>query len=502
MSYDGRHVFFSTYSALVPGDTPGDDLYAYDRQTHKAELISDKPFGPETAPTGGIFLYAPSISADSRYVAFSTDSSMLVANDTNNSNDVFVRDRQTKQTKRISVASDGSQTSGGILPKISSDGQVVAFYSSAENLVPGDTNGGPDIFVNELQTGLTSRVSLTSTGTQSASASAFFQLGGISGYGRYVFFTSDASDLVPGDTNGMADAFVHDRQTHHTSLVTGSFNSSQSNYLGLVNAISNDGRYVLIGNNLIDRQTQQSSQVQAMYNGVDMILHSDLIPAGMSMSADAHFIAFKADHPTMQECTPDYMMCWAMAHIYVVDRQTGQTTLASVNSSNDFTNGSNLSPTISADGHYVSFLSQANDLIPGITPGTGVYVRDLLLDTTQQANLAIATTNQPTTLAANATGTYTYNITNTSLTDLSQVNLTHFVSKGMATSLSPSQGNCKRYATTSLCNLGKVKAGGSVTFKTNVKVNANQLRQEIVVSARPIDPQTANNSVKIITPVK
>lgn len=149
------------------------------------------------------------ISGAGRYVAFATSANNLISGDTNNTMDVFVHDRQTGQTTRVSVASNGAQQNGDAYAcAISSDGRYVAFDSYASNLVSGDTNGVPDIFVHDRQTGQTTRVSVASDGTpgnlDSAGAS-------ISDDGRYVAFSSWANNLVSGDTNNFYDIFVHDR---------------------------------------------------------------------------------------------------------------------------------------------------------------------------------------------------------------------------------------------------------------------------------------------------
>jgi len=153
-------------------------------------------------------LSPPSISADGRYVAFASGASNLVPGDTNNSADCFVHDRQTGQTTCVSVALDGAPgNSASFNPSVSADGRYVAFQSSATNIVSGDTNGKFDIFVHDRQTGQTTRVSVASGDAQGNNASTDSS---ISADGRYVVFASDASNLVPGDTC-CHDVFVRDR---------------------------------------------------------------------------------------------------------------------------------------------------------------------------------------------------------------------------------------------------------------------------------------------------
>ncbi|MFH1906503.1 MAG: hypothetical protein ABIL11_03830 [Chloroflexota bacterium] len=130
-------------------------------------------------------------------------------------------------TTRVSVASDGMQGDDHSWdPSISADGRYVAFQSSASNLVSGDTNGQPDIFVHDRQSWQTTRVSVASDGTQGNNGSL---LSSISADGRYVAFSSAASNLVSGDTNWSWDVFVHDRQSGQTTRVSVDSDSTQGN---------------------------------------------------------------------------------------------------------------------------------------------------------------------------------------------------------------------------------------------------------------------------------
>src|SRR5690606_39515866 len=132
----------------------------------------------------------------------------LVPGDTNGASDIFVHDRQTGVTERVSVASDGAQADGNsLMASISADGRFVGFQSVASNLVPGDTNGNNDVFVHDRQTGVTQRVSVASDGAQ---GNAISTTASISADGRYVAFQSSATNLVPGDTNGATDVSAHE----------------------------------------------------------------------------------------------------------------------------------------------------------------------------------------------------------------------------------------------------------------------------------------------------
>ena len=160
----------------------------------------------------------PALSADGRYVTFSSSAANLVVGDTNAKADVFVHDRATGTTSRVSVASDGSEGNGSSqAPAISADGRYVAFQSLATNLIAGDTTGTWDVFVHDRTTGTTSRISAASDGTE---ANNHATLPSISADGQHVAFESSASNLVAGDSNGAWDVFVHDRITGTTIRVT------------------------------------------------------------------------------------------------------------------------------------------------------------------------------------------------------------------------------------------------------------------------------------------
>jgi Tol biopolymer transport system component len=239
ISADGSNVAFMSYATNI-SDPPHywSQVFAHDRQTGLTERVSVASDGT----VGNIYSVDPSISADGRYVVFYSPGNNLVNGDTNGVGDVFLHDQQTGETIRVSVASNGTQgngSSGG--GRISSDGRYVAFQSSANNLVSEDNNGRIDIFVHDLQTGLTERVSLASDGTEGNSNSG---APSISGDGRYVTFVSYASNIVTGDTNGLIDVFVHDRQTGLTERVSVASDGTEGNGNPFTPSISGDGRYV------------------------------------------------------------------------------------------------------------------------------------------------------------------------------------------------------------------------------------------------------------------
>src|SRR5438270_582443 len=184
----------------------------------------------------------PSISAHGRFVAFYSSAANLVGSDTNGARDVFVRDRKTGKTARVSVDSHGAQGNGDSDgPSISADGRFVAFLSSATNLVAGDTNGARDVFVRDRKAGKTRRVSVDSHGAQGKGASF---VPSISANGRFVAFSAVANNLVGGDTNTVSDVFVRAPKTGKTTRVTRHAHGVHGNAQSRTPSISLAGRVV------------------------------------------------------------------------------------------------------------------------------------------------------------------------------------------------------------------------------------------------------------------
>ncbi|MCL4465455.1 MAG: hypothetical protein M1389_05400 [Chloroflexi bacterium] len=322
ISADGRYVAFeSLASNLIMVDNNGYwDIFVYDRQTGQMERVSVSSGGAQANNNSG----HAAISADGRYVAFESYATNLVAGDSNRYRGIYVHDRQTHQTTRVSVASDGSLPDASSRnPSISADGRYVAFESLASNLVTADSNGYWDIFVYDRQMGQTERVSVSSGGAQANNNSGH---AAISADGRYVAFESLAANLVAGDSNGYPDIFVHDRQTNETARVSVGFDGSQSNSGSYAPAISADGRYVTfssIATNLISDDTNA---------------HED---------------------------------------VFVRDRLLGNTSRVSLASNGAQGNGDSEGAAISGDGRYVAFMSSASTLVDGDTNGAiDVFVRD------------------------------------------------------------------------------------------------------------------------------
>ena len=238
ISADGRFVAFdSVASNLVPGDTNGSgDVFVHDRQTGTTRRVSVGPGGVQ----GNGDSFHPGDLGGRAVRRLQLGCHQPGAGRHQRLSDVFVRDRQTGTTRRVSLGPGGVQGNDySFNPSISADGRFVAFESDATNFVPGDTNGFSDVFVHDRKTGTTRRVSVGPGGVQGNEGS---YLPSISADGRFVAFESDATNLVPGDTNGVADVFVHDRKTGTTKRVSVGQGGVQGNSDSYRPAISADGR--------------------------------------------------------------------------------------------------------------------------------------------------------------------------------------------------------------------------------------------------------------------
>lgn len=239
VSSDGRFIAFTSEFTLLSDDTNfRSDVYRFDRRTHTLTLVSVS----STGVAGNGSSQRPQLSADGRYVVFESFANNLVADDSNSEIDVFRHDCVTGETVRVSVATGGAQATGQSRDAtVSADGNLVAFRSSAFNLIPDDANGVTDIFVRDVTAGTTTRVSLSFTGREADRAAAE---PAISGDGSFVAFSSAATNLVVGDGNGVSDVFVRDRLAGTTTRVSVSSTGGEANAACTGPAISQDGRIV------------------------------------------------------------------------------------------------------------------------------------------------------------------------------------------------------------------------------------------------------------------
>lgn len=421
ISADGRYVAFQSYAVdLVIGDTNSvADIFVRDRVTGLTTRISLDSSGAQANDDS----LNPFITPDGRYVAFESLASNLVPGDTNDVQDVFVHDRQSGQTSRASISSGGVEGNGlSAKPSLSADGHLVVFSSAADNLVPHDTNRGTDAFLHDLLTGQTRRVSVSSSGMQGY---YYSENPVISSDGRFVAFTSYSSNLVNGDNNNSNDVFLHDLLTGQTSRVSVSSTGAEAQLWSANPVITPDGRYIAFeseANNLVagdlnavtdcfvhDHMTGTTIRVSVDSNGAEGNGKS-LRP---SLSMDGVLVAF---HSLADQLVPGDTN--GEQDVFVHDRQSGLTARVSVSTAGMQGSGTSSAPALSADGRLIAFESLARELVPGDTNGKkDVFVHDrfgagLLLEVSGSCPGAItltvshASANGQIALACGAAGAF------------------------------------------------------------------------------------------------
>ncbi|MET0499045.1 MAG: malectin domain-containing carbohydrate-binding protein [Steroidobacteraceae bacterium] len=367
---DGRYIVFdSEASNMVAGDAnAAPDTFIRDRVRGTTERVS---LG-NNAAEGNASSRRGAISADGRYVAFASLASNFVPGMPTGIY-IFVRDRQAGTTQLVSVAANGSPASTVEFFTMSADGRYVAFDSWMHELVPGDTNSKSDVYVRDRVLGFTERVSVTSTGAQGADGGGFDDHGSsrssISRDGRYISFIS-SSRLVPEDTDTAYDMYLRDRVAHTTERIGTEGETGRSAGQSF-SSISADGRYVafeISGRIFIgDRQASTSAMIplgNSVTGGGDS-------KTDRSLSADGRYTAF-ASPAKLVAGTSDGLY----PDVFVQDAQTHIIEVASVGRDGEPANAESFYPAINASGRYVAFASFASNLVG---PGNLDYISDIYL---------------------------------------------------------------------------------------------------------------------------
>ena len=331
--------------------------------------VSVRPDGSQVNRSSGL----PVISGGGRFVAFSSKASKLVEGDTNKMTDVFVWERETGITERVSVSSTDEEAEGISSPtSISPDGRFVAFNSDAPNLVENDgvpTNleGALDAFVHDRETGETERISVNSQGEAAQGAPSF--AAEITPDGRYVAFVSAAGNLDPLDTDANYDVFVRDRETDTTEMVSLKASGEETPFMALAPSISADGRYVAFDANdeltpddtnratdvfVRDRQENTTTLVSIRTDG-SVGRWGGVSP---DITSDGLFVLFQSASKLVDADTN------GTSDAYLRELETGRTRLVSRTWRKRAGNAASLPNDISDDGRYVLFVSPATNIVP------------------------------------------------------------------------------------------------------------------------------------------
>lgn len=383
ISADGRYVAFaSDASNLVSGDdNEARDVFVHDRLTGVTERVSVNSDGDE----GNFDSDAPSISDDGRFVAFHSFATNFRSNDSNGVADIFVRDRETDETIWANFVLNGDVNDISYDPDISGNGQYVTFWSYASNLVGGDTNGVADVFRFD-RLGLTMfRVSLDSNGVEGNGHSRYPT---ISKNGRYIAFESDANNLTGGDSGIYRDVFWHDMTTGQTERVSVNSSGNEVNGDSFEAAISADGRYVAftsLANDVVgnDNNVYRDIFVRDVDdNDTDRITTNS---GGLntwetpSLSSNGRYVTYRG-RPALP-C--DQTLC----EIFVYDRVTDSAVRASVSSGGAAGDEDSYTPVVAANGRYLAFASKADNLVSNDSNGSrDIFVREFLPSPTLTIN--------------------------------------------------------------------------------------------------------------------
>jgi Tol biopolymer transport system component len=360
----GTAVAFGSYATnLVPGDTNGQpDVFAWD-QSGAVERVSVTTSGEQSRT----FTEWPTISDDGRFVAFSASGRRLLTERRDHRwMSVFVHDRVAGSTTRVSGPTDGGRVRGNASEaSISGSGRYVAFVSSAPNLtVKRDRNDASDVFVHDRETGKTNRVSLTARGTETNSDSSGID---ISADGRYVTYGSYANNIVGDDDNGAPDIFVYDRVERTTERVSLKASGKPSGSYSFNPTISADGRHVAFAS--WARLAPSDAAGTDVYVHDRAAGTTELVSVGTrgagngdsnypSISDDGRYVAFTSFADTLVDGDTN-----EAPDAFVRDLDAAATARVSVGDEGQEANAGSVSaPAISPDGRYVCFSTAATNL--------------------------------------------------------------------------------------------------------------------------------------------
>lgn len=393
LSADGRWVAFTAAPPVNDATQGYDGLYLYDRERGDLTRITQSPTGESGSGWAG----APSITPDGRVVAFYAWAGNLVPGDTNAVQDAFVYDRQTGELTRVSVGSGGVQAndrsgdgSGATPPALSADGRWVAFHSAADNLVLGDTNGTVDLFLYDRQTATTARISLGPGGVQ-ANGDASHPV--LSADGNLVLFQSRATNLDPSvprlEALGVTQIYLLDRRTGTTSLISRGPDGRPGNGDSRQPALSGDGRYLVYtsdATNLVAGDGNQAADIMVMDRETGITRRVSVASTGTqanraasspSISWDGRYISYVAEASNLVSGDGNHV-----ADVFLYDQLARHTTRVSVAVVGAWTaaeaQGASRGPApVIPGGRLVAFVSEADDLAVGAggVPGLYLHVR-------------------------------------------------------------------------------------------------------------------------------
>lgn len=332
-------------------------------------------FGDFNSGVGGGRTIA--VSDSGRFVAFTSEATNLVPGDTNLRRDVFLRDRELGTTVRVSVGDQGQQGDGNCSGvAVSNDGRFVAFGSDSTNLVPNDSNNTVDVFLWDATTGTSRLVSQTPTGASGDSRSEFPSMDGL---GRRIVFQSRATDLVAGDSNGFQDVFVWERATGAIELVSVSSTGAPSTGVSANPYLARDGRYVAFETGAtwdpMDPNNLADIYVRDIDGGTTELVGGQ--PGGYNAAVRDPAISMGGRYVTFATSATNVIPTNqnGLSDVYRADRQTGVIEQVSLATNGDQPNDASFAGDISVDGAWVAFESNATNIDPSVTSSASLFVR-------------------------------------------------------------------------------------------------------------------------------
>lgn len=497
ISAEGRFVVFSSRATnLIPDDTNGlfRDAFVHDRLTGETDIVSVSSTGAQ----GDRDACGADISDDGRFVIFSSLSSKFVAGDTNGLDDVFRHDRSTGETVLVSVTSEGKVADNSSFPgAISADGRLVTFDSNAA-LVPEDTNGTNDVYVRDLVAGVTELISVSTAGA-AGNGSSFIEL--ISADGRFVAFRSSADDLIPNDTDGhTSNIFVRDRMLGTTEVVSvdNARNQAESSGFGM----SADGRFVAFttGASLVPEDTFPGGDVYLRDRGAGTtelvsVTDDEAASNGSSfspaVSAHGRFVAFEsfATNLTAGESPPFDQF---NEDVFVRDREAGTTSRISETTAGQKAVGASFLEGINGDGLVVAFSSADGSLVPDDTNG----FRDTFVhDERPPADLAVAKSESPDPALIGRPLVYTVVVTNNGPSATAAGLVDTLSGRIRFLSVTTTAGTCTRAGSTIACDLRTLDPGAAATVTIEVRpIALGTITNTVRVGGLQPDPDRTNNT--------
>lgn len=505
VSFDGRYVVFSSVATnLVSGDAnDASDVFLRDNDTKETVRISR---GRNGAEANGASSRAV-ISADGRFVAFASAATNLVQGDGNGKTDIFVFDRRTETTERVSVASEGGEANGtSDAPSISADGQRIAFQSYATNLFPDDANNARDVLLRDRAAGTTTLVSKNSDGEPGDGSSAF---SAISADGRFVAFWTTSSNIGKHRHSfGGSNIVRHDSVERTTVCVTTLLGSCQDTLAFLPSsAINADGRYVVfqdfidgntgtseplvVGNIVRDMETGDQTIVSRPPSG-DFATYDSYAPA---ISADGRFVAFASGASNLVKGDTNKKL-----DVFVTDRLTGAVTRASLGGKSRQATANSAFTAISGDARFVTFSSEAAELVDDDTNAIlDVFMRDLDAEPGKRADMRVEAATAPRKVKRGERTKFSFVATNAGPDAATKASFVLQVESGRVRDASGA--DCGASSGLVTCDLGKLAPRKSVTIKLEVVADGDTLRQSARVQAAPLDPAKIDNSLTVTSKV-